>query len=91
MDSLRLMASSLDKLSSNLKIDQFVNLKKYYSGNQLSLLLRKDVYPYEDVDCKKKLDETSLPTKEPFTLNSRRRCYRWRLPACSNSLEGISY
>ena len=43
IDSLRFMASSLDKLSNNLKIDQFVNLKKYYSGNQLSLLLRKSV------------------------------------------------
>ena len=47
IDSLRFMASSLVKLSSNLKIDQFVNLKKYYSGNQLSLLLRKGVYPYD--------------------------------------------
>ena len=43
IDSLRFMASSLDKLSSNLKIDQFVNLKKYYGGNQLNLLLRKGV------------------------------------------------
>ena len=66
IDSLRLMASSLDKLSSNLKIDQFVNFKKYYSGNQLSLLLRKGVYPYNYVDCMKKLDETSLPAKEAF-------------------------
>ena len=66
IDSLRFMASSLDKLSSNLKIDQFVNLKKYVSGNQLSLLLRKGVYPYDYVDCLKKLDETSLPPKEAF-------------------------
>ena len=44
IDSLRLMASSLDNLSSNLKIDTFVNLKKYFSGNELSLLLRKGVY-----------------------------------------------
>ena len=57
------MASSLDKLSSNLKIDQFVNLKKYYIGNQLRLLLKKGVYPY---DCKTKLDETSLPPNEAF-------------------------
>ena len=60
------MASSLAKLSSNLKIDQFVNLKTYYSSNQLSLLLRKSVYPYDYVDCMKKLDETSLPPKEAF-------------------------
>ena len=60
------MASSLDKLSSNLKIDQFVNLKIYYSGNQLRLLLRKGAYPYGYVDCMKKLDEISLTTKEAF-------------------------
>ena len=36
IDSLRFKDSSLHKLSS--KIDQFVNMKKYYSGNQLSLL-----------------------------------------------------
>ena len=51
--SLRFMASSLDKLSSNLKIDQFLNLKKYYSDNQLSLLLRKGEYPHDYVDCMK--------------------------------------
>ena len=48
------MAASLDKFSSNLKIDEFVNLKKFYSGNQLNLLLRKSVYPYDYVDCMKK-------------------------------------
>ena len=66
INSLRFMASSLVKLSSNLKIYQFVNLQKYYSGNQLSLLLRKGVYPYDYVECMKKLDETSLPPKEAF-------------------------
>ena len=55
IDSLRFTVASLDKLSSNLKIDQFVSLKKYYSGNQLSLLLRKGVYPYDNVDSMKKL------------------------------------
>ena len=65
------MASSLDKLSSDPKFHQFVNLKKYYSGNQLSLLLRKGVYPYDYVDCMKKLDETTLPPKDAFILNSR--------------------
>ena len=60
------MASSLDQLSSNLKIDQFVNVKKYYSDNQLSLLLEKGVYPYDYVDCVTKLAETCLPTREAF-------------------------
>ena len=60
-----------DKHSSNLKIYQLFNLKKYYIGNQLSLLLRKGIYPYDYVDCIKKLDKTSLPPKKPFILNSR--------------------
>ena len=63
ISSLRFIASSLDKLSSNLKIYQIVILKKYYSGNQMSLLLKKGVYPYDYVDCLKKLDENSLPPK----------------------------
>ena len=65
IDCLMFMAASLDKISSNLKIDQFDNFRKYYSGNQLSLLLRKGVYPYK-VDSMKKLDETSLPPEEAF-------------------------
>ena len=60
------MALSHDKISSNLKIDQFVNLKKYYSGNQLSLLWRMGVYPYDYVDCMNKLDERSLSPREVF-------------------------
>ena len=70
------MASSLDKLSSNLKINQLVNLKKYYSGNQLSLLLRKGVYPYHYVDCLKKFDEISLPPKEAFYSYLTVKVYR---------------
>ena len=35
IDNLRFMASSLHKLSSNLKIDQLVNLKKNDDGDEL--------------------------------------------------------
>ena len=63
---MRFIASSLDKLSSNLKIDHFLNLKKYYSDNHLSVLLRKGVYPFDYFDWMKKSDETSLPPKEAF-------------------------
>ena len=41
-------------------------MKKYYSGNQQSLLLRKGLYPYDYVDSMKKLDETSFPPTEAF-------------------------
>ena len=41
-------------------------MKKYYSGNQLSLLLRKGVCSYDYVDCMQKLDEISPPPKEEF-------------------------
>ena len=30
------------------------------------MLLRKDVYPYEYMDCWERFDETSLPNKEAF-------------------------
>ena len=71
IDSLRFMASSLDKLSSNLKINQFVNMKKYYSYNQLSLLLSKGVYAYDYVDCLKNLMKKALLQKKHCILNSR--------------------
>ena len=32
-------------------------------------LLRKGVYPYDNVDRMRKLDETSLPSKESFYSN----------------------
>ena len=60
------MVSSLYKHSRNLKNNQFVNLKKYYSDNQLSILLREGVYPYDYLDGMKKLDDTSLPPKQTF-------------------------
>ena len=66
IDSLKFMASSVDKLSRNLKIDQFVNLRKYYSDNQLSLWLRNGVYPYDYDDSMKNMVETILPPKEAF-------------------------
>ena len=43
IDSLRFLTASIDKLSSNLKIDQLVKLKKHYSGKQLCLFLRQGV------------------------------------------------
>ena len=74
LDTYKFMASSLDKLSSNLDKEQFTNLNSMYKGEQLKLLKRKGVYPYDYVDSLKRLCETQLPPKETFysKLNDER-------------------
>ena len=46
----------------DLKMHQFCNSDL----NTILLLLRKDVYPYEDMGSWEKFDETSIPPKEAF-------------------------
>ena len=57
------MATSSDNLVNNLPKDDFNNLKRHYTGDKLSLLVRKGVYPYEYMDSMEKLKETELPPK----------------------------
>ena len=66
LDSCKLMAISLDNLSSNLDKEQFTNLNSMYKGDQLELLKRKGVYPYDYVDSLDWLAELQLPPKETF-------------------------
>ena len=66
LDICKFMASSLDKLSSNLDKEQFTNLNSMYKGEQLELLKCKGVYPYDYVDRVDRLSETQLPPKEAF-------------------------
>jgi len=66
LDSFRFMASSLDALSKNLSKEQCKNVKSRYSGEQLDLVLRKGVYPYEYMDSLERLNETQLPPKTAF-------------------------
>ncbi|XP_072033622.1 uncharacterized protein [Amphiura filiformis] len=58
------MAAGLGKLVENL--DEFSELPKFYQDEQLQLLLRKGVYPYDHVNSLEKLQETSLPPKDTF-------------------------
>ena len=60
------MAASLDSLVNNLPENSFNNLKKYYTGNKLTLVKRKGVYPYEYMDSLERFKETKLPPKEAF-------------------------
>ena len=66
IDSFKFMSSSLDELVNNLDEKDFVNTKKYFSTEQMKLLKRKGVYPYEWLDSIDKLNETQLPPKKAF-------------------------
>ena len=60
------MATSLESLVSNLPKESFLNLSRYYQGEQLQLLLRKGVFPYDLCDSIEKLTNTKLPPTEAF-------------------------
>ena len=49
-------------------IRKFLSIIQFWNGglNKFILLLRKGVYPYEDMDNWKKFDETTIPPKEAF-------------------------
>ena len=66
IDSFKFMVTSLDKLVNNLSKDAFNNVRRYYAEDELNLLTRKGIYPYEYVDSLEKLKETQLPSKEAF-------------------------
>ena len=66
VDSFKFMPSSLDKLVENLDKNCCVNTGKFYKGKQLSLLMRKGVYPYEYASSCKRFDDKQLPPKEAF-------------------------
>ena len=52
-------------------IKKFPSLYQFCNGdlNKFILLLRKSIYPYEDMDNWEKFDETTLPPKEAFYSN----------------------
>jgi len=66
LDSYKFMASSLDKLTANLRDEDRKTLMKRFSGEKLKLVSRKGVFPYEWFDGPSKLEETRLPPKEAF-------------------------
>jgi hypothetical protein len=66
IDSFKFLSSSLDKLSKNLRKDQFFDLSKYFPKENLDLVTKKLAYPYEYMDSLEKYLETQLPTIEKF-------------------------
>lgn len=70
IDSFRFMAESLCKLASlipsNKKRILHSVCQKDYSSEQISMLERKGVFPYDYVDSIERLSETSLPSIDHF-------------------------
>ncbi|XP_041361144.1 uncharacterized protein LOC121377277 [Gigantopelta aegis] len=69
IDSFQFMNFSLEKLVNNLAKEgpsKFNNMTQHFGADQLALLLRKQVYPYEYFDLEDKFIETQLPHKEAF-------------------------
>ena len=67
IDSCRFVASAIDKLASNFHDDQCQHLEKFYTGDKVFKVMRRNsVYPYEYIDSWKKFQETKLPKKKIF-------------------------
>ena len=56
------------EIKDNQLIKKFSSIYQFCNGdlNKFVLLLRKGVYPYEDMDSWEKFNETPLPPKEAF-------------------------
>ena len=65
IDSFKFLQTSLANLVGNLQPDDFHNTKEIFREN-VELLTRKGVFPYDYVTSMKKLSETQLPPKEEF-------------------------
>ena len=65
IDSFQFMSSGLEKLVSNLPRESLKYTSQVLEGEELDLMVRKGVYPYDYMDSFKKFKE-QLPTKEEF-------------------------
>ena len=67
IDSFKFMASSLEKLSKNLDLDETCVLKRFFKDEEeRKLLERKGVFPYDWFDSLEKLEEERLPPIDEF-------------------------
>ena len=65
LDSFQFMSSSFEKLVSNLSNQSFKYTSQVFEGEELDLMVRKGVYPYDYMDSFDKFNE-KLPPKEEF-------------------------
>ena len=66
IDSFQFMSTSLDKLVSNIPKEDLKYTSEEFTGDKLSLMSQKGVYPYDYMDCFEKFSQSKLPTKDEF-------------------------
>nr|WP_253308882.1 DNA polymerase [Rickettsia endosymbiont of Ceutorhynchus assimilis] len=73
LDSFRFMASSLDKLSQNLKPEQCREVRNFFPAeDEFQIIRQKGVFPYSYVDSFSKLDDIKLPSIDGFYNDLRK-------------------
>ena len=65
LDSFQFMSSSLEKLVSNIPRESLYYTSQVFEDQELDLMARKGVYPYDYIDSFDKFNE-KLPPKEEF-------------------------
>lgn len=66
LDSFGFMSASLSNLVNNLEKDMFHTMSEEFTKEELPVLLRKGVYPYDYVNSLARLRETKLPPHKAF-------------------------
>ena len=66
INSFQFMSSSLDSLVKNLPEDSFKYTSEVFQDEQLNLMKRKGIYPYDYMDSFEKFNVNKLPLKEEF-------------------------
>jgi len=68
VDTFMFMSESLSNLATNLVEDKtrFREINHHFPVENIDLVIRKGVFPYEYVDCNSKLKDTSLPPRIKF-------------------------
>ena len=66
IDSFQFMSSSLSNLVNNLPAEAFKYTGQVFQGEQLSLMKKKGVYPYDYMSSFEKFENSRLPKKEDF-------------------------
>ncbi|KAE9522107.1 hypothetical protein AGLY_017495 [Aphis glycines] len=68
VDTFMFLPESLSNLAINLGEDKskFREITKHFTIENIDLVIRKGVFPYEYVDCNSKLNDTTLPPRYKF-------------------------